>query len=68
MLVYNWQVMNMFTAKIKCDKCSRQLQFNEEYFFHSRLQDTLGITNVKKYYQEYGTIYCKECLQKELGE
>lgn len=57
----------MFIAKIKCDKCSRQLQFNEEYFFRSRLQDSLGSTIVKKYYQHNGTIYCKECLQKELN-
>ncbi len=54
----------MFLAKLYCDQCAKQISFNEEYFFRSKLQDGLGITNVKKYFKEYGTVWCKDCLKK----
>ncbi len=53
----------MFEAKLFCDHCEKKIEFLEEYFFRSKLQDGLGITNVKKYYKEYGTVYCSTCMK-----
>lgn len=58
----------MFTAKLNCDICDKPLDFNEEYFFQSKLQDSLGITNMKKYYQGNGTIYCAACMKNRYKE
>lgn len=56
----------MFVAKLHCDLCNKKIEFLEDYFFKSNLQDSLGMTLVKKYYKEYGSIYCKNCLVSEL--
>lgn len=52
----------MFVTKLHCDLCNKEIGFLEDYFFKSNLQGNLGITNIKKYYKEFGTIYCKNCL------
>lgn len=55
----------MFTAKLTCDQCKKEISFLEEYYFHSKLQDSLGMTHVKKYYQQFGKVYCKDCMKEK---
>lgn len=55
----------MFTATLYCDHCKKQISFLEEYYFQSKLQDSLGITNIKKYYQQFGRVYCKNCMREK---
>lgn len=53
----------MFLVELKCNKCDRKLNKDEEVTIKTKVSELKGITNLKSW-ATMQDVYCKSCSQE----
>ncbi|WP_028402449.1 hypothetical protein [Ectobacillus panaciterrae] len=55
----------MFKVKPKCTSCGKDIHGGEVVYVEMRYPEYAGMTEIKRYLENEGKIYCQECHSKK---